>query len=564
MDGARGPGRPAEPAGSASSHRCGRPEESTPGRDGGGSRGGWSKLWVSRVSEDNGLTDAPHQESTLTMIAPRRPPSSRPFLAAPRPDFYHPARAIDAALHGIERAIRRSEGVGLVVGPPGTGKTLLLAKLAEHVRDDFDVALLSGARICTRRALWQAVLAEIGEPYRGIDEGDLRIGVVERVRGLAASGSGLVILVDEAHTLPTRLLEELRLLTNIPTPLPSVHVVLAGTREMDERLGTARMESLAQRIGARFYLEPLDHDETVAYLRTQMKVAGLQWDTVFERGCDDAVFAATDGVPRLVNQLCDLTLVQAGESGRKRVGPADIQAAWREIQRLPATSLGQVERTPPGTVPSAIEDGPSGSEGTIVEFGAFADEPLDGELDRSAGGAAIDFNAAFDDPATGEDFAAPPAPARGHVPARPDRGSTAGNPWSGPEVELVFDGAEDPFAEYFADAERVVERYLVRGPDDFSDRRHVASREGASLSRQLTPPEVPPAVAEAWEKPAPAAPLRSPVVERVAHDEDDADMVVIEEDLWMPPAESDRRVVPVRIGDYRRLFARMRRGGAEE
>lgn len=165
---------------------------------------------------------------------PASPPSSRPFLAAPRPDFYHPARAIDAALHGIERAIRRSEGVGLVVGPPGTGKTLLLTKLAEHVRDDFDVALLSGARICTRRALWQAVLAEIGEPYRGIDEGELRIGVVERVRGLAASGSGLVILVDEAHTLPTRLLEEMRLLTNIPTPLPSVHVVLAGTRAMDE------------------------------------------------------------------------------------------------------------------------------------------------------------------------------------------------------------------------------------------------------------------------------------------------------------------------------------------
>ena len=83
------------------------------------------------------------------MIAPRRP-SSRPFLSAPRTDFYHPARVIDAALHGLERAIRRSEGIGLVVGPPGTGKSLLLAKVAEHVRDDFDVALLSGARICTQ------------------------------------------------------------------------------------------------------------------------------------------------------------------------------------------------------------------------------------------------------------------------------------------------------------------------------------------------------------------------------------------------------------------------------
>jgi type II secretory pathway predicted ATPase ExeA len=134
-------------------------------------------------------------------------------MAAPRVDFYHPAREIDAALQAIERAVRRAEGIGLVVGPAGTGKSLLLAKLAEHLRDDFDVALLSGARICTRRALWQAVLAEIGEPYRGLDEGELRINIVERIRGLAATGSGLVILVDEAHTLPTRLIEELRLLT---------------------------------------------------------------------------------------------------------------------------------------------------------------------------------------------------------------------------------------------------------------------------------------------------------------------------------------------------------------
>ena len=152
-------------------------------------------------------------------------------------------------MHGLDRAIRRAEGIGLVVGPPGTGKSLLLAKVAESVRDDFDVAMLSGARICTRRALWQAILAEIGEPYRGIEEGELRIGVVERIRGLAAAGSGLVVLVDEAPTLPTRLIEELRLLTNIPTPLPAVHVVLCGTAELEEILAAARMESLAQRIG---------------------------------------------------------------------------------------------------------------------------------------------------------------------------------------------------------------------------------------------------------------------------------------------------------------------------
>ena len=504
------------------------------------------------------------------MIAPRRPPSSRPFLAAPRTDFYHPARAIDAALHGIERAIRRSEGIGLVVGPPGTGKTLLLAKLAEHVRDDFDVALLSGARICTRRALWQSILAEIGEPYRGIDEGELRIGVVERVRGLASTGSGLVILVDEAHTLPTRLLEELRLLTNIPTPLPAVHVVLAGTTEMEERLGLSRMESLAQRIGARFYLEPLDHAETLAYLRTQMKVAGQQWDAVFERGSDDAVFAATDGVPRLVNQLCDLALVQAAEAGRKRVGAADIAAAWREIQRLPEPGMpGRAADALP-CLPAETVDAADGIGGDVVEFGAF-----EGFEDPASAGDTVSLDAPGAEACFEEDFPVRDPlrePSRG---GRRDRRSeevatdrvapSAGaNPWSGPDVEIVFDGVDDPFADYFTpDVRGGVDRCVVRGPDDFSGRRQVASREGASLARKLPDVPVPPAVDRPACRPS-ADEAARPVVDGASAD-DDADMLVIEEDLWSPPPRDGVcRATPVRIDDYRRLFARMRRGDRRE
>ena len=88
-------------------------------------------------------------------------------MAVPRTQFYHPARVINAAMHAIDRAIRRAEGISLVVGPPGTGKSLLLAKVAESVAEDFKVALLSGARICTRRALWQSILVDSGSPTAG-------------------------------------------------------------------------------------------------------------------------------------------------------------------------------------------------------------------------------------------------------------------------------------------------------------------------------------------------------------------------------------------------------------
>lgn len=436
----------------------------------------------------------------------RRHPSNRPFLAAPRTDFYHPTKLVDAALHGLERGVRRAEGVGLVVGPPGTGKSLLLLRLGESLRDDFDVALLSGARICTRRALWQAILAGIGEPYRGIDEGELRLSVVERVRGLAATGSGLVLLVDEAHTMPLRLLEELRLLTTIPTPLPSVHVVLTGTVDLEERLADHRLESLAQRVGGRFCLEPLDHAETCGYVRAQMRAAGRDWDASFAPGCDDAVYTVSDGVARLVNQVCDLTLVRVAAEGKARATPADVDGAWADIQRLPAAPGRRVPQVA-DPAPNAMATGgpPSVADGHVIEFGAFEEDPMASDGTGDVGES---------DPVDATD-----------------------DPWSGPDVEFVFDAEADPFAGCFAD-DRRVQRAVVRGPETFEGRRHVASDEGRHLARCLA-----------------GVDRTTPPTTVVADDSGDGeDVVVIEEDLVVGSR-------PVWAGAYRDLFARLRRGG---
>lgn len=527
-------------------------------------------------------------------------------MAVPRTQFYHPARLIDASLHGIDRAIRRAEGISLVVGSPGTGKSLLLAKVAESVADDFKVALLSGASICTRRALWQSILADLGHPYRGIDEAELRIAVAELVRKLAAIGSGLVILVDEAHTLPLRLVDELRLLANTPTPLPAVHIVLAGPSSLEERLGAAKMESFAQRIAFRSYLEPLDHAETVAYLRTQTKAAGLDWNTCFEPGCDDAVYSAADGVPRLMNQICDQALVLRAEAGR-RVKPSDIAAAWQEIQRLPSTALfghaHAAERELPTECDDARADSAYGiaddiaddvaddrdihaadgiaalfsdvsSDGSpegylvhepgcdsgvgVVEFGSLDDHAGDGMMRPFNDIGAIMGRVDDGQPVSGwhgSRHSGHEQPGHAQPGSRQpgNSQSDSGRPdaWHGPDVEFVFDASADPFQEFFEQEERVVERYLVRSPDNFSRRQHVASGEGASLVRQLV--ELEETLAE-----SPAA--EGPAVTATAAESDDADMVVIEEDVL---AQSGGRpaVAAVRLGDYRRLFARLRRGG---
>jgi type II secretory pathway predicted ATPase ExeA len=463
-------------------------------------------------------------------------------MASPRTQFYHAGREIDAALKGLERCIRRAEGIGLVVGSPGTGKSLLLLKLAEQLRDDFDVALLTGTSICTRRALWQSILAAIGEPYRGIDEPDLRIAIVERIRGLAAAGSGLVILVDEANTLPTRLIEELRLLTNIPTPLPAVHIVLAGTQRLDELLGSPRMESLAQRVAVRGYLEPLDHAETLAYLRTQTAAAGLEWCRLFADGCDDAVYRATEGVPRLINQVCDQALVSVAECNR-RVTPGDIAAAWREIQRLPAPG-GLEPRAEPQPVagPGSSLDELDGEGLGVIEFGG---EPGVVEV----GG--------FDD----------------DRPAKPAAAPAPSDPWGGPDVELVFGDSADPFEAFFERAAEDARLDPDPGRDDFSDRRHVTSREGQAIGRILASiarddsaprdedagPRGQPGPTGSGLQPRAGVPQPDPLPGGEIEVIDDSDMVVIEEDLGGADVGSQPTVFSVRPSDYRSLFTRLRR-----
>jgi len=500
-------------------------------------------------------------------------------MAVPRTQFYHPARVIDSALHAIDRAIRRAEGIALVVGPPGTGKSLLLAKVGETVADDFRVALLSGARICTRRALWQSILADLGKPYRGLDEAELRIAVAEVVRGLAATGSGLVILVDEAHTLPLRLIEELRLLANTPTPLPAVHIVLAGPAALEERLASPKMESFAQRIAVRSYLEPLDHAESVAYLRTQTNAAGLDWEKCFEPGCDDAVYSAADGVPRLMNQLCDQALVLVADA-RRRAKPSDIAAAWQEIQKLPSPAVfghlvaGETvsesggSRAAAGSLDSGSED--CGHDAISGSDDGYAVHEQGGE----SGVGVIEFGS-LDAPA--DDTAVNPfADVAAILRREEDEPSHGGrsDPWHGPDVEFVFDASTDPFQEFFAQEERIVERYLVRSPDDFSRRQHVASCEGAALVRQLA--ELADirsgtdagagggrsqSAAAGFAGSIPQPPAESgPQAATAAAGLDDSDMVVIEEDLLAQSAGRPA-VAAVRLGDYRRLFARLRRGG---
>jgi type II secretory pathway predicted ATPase ExeA len=299
---------------------------------------------------------------SLRQLAER---DERVFPSYPQVGRYFPAASIEDARQRLGRAIERGDGPGLVIGGPGTGKSLLLQVLATQYHERFDVVLPACARLCTRRALLQAILFELGLPYRIRDEGDLRLSLLDHLLSREECPTGLLLLVDEAQTLSPALLDELRVLTNLVRGgTPRVRLVLAGSSVLEECFAHPELESFSQRLSARCYLGPFGRDETAQFVRAQVAASSVPPDEIFASDAWEAIFEATDGVPRLVNQLCDRALVEACSTDRARIDRRIIQAAWSDIQQLPTPW----DTPAPTTAPSAPLQ--------VVEFGNLADEPI--------------------------------------------------------------------------------------------------------------------------------------------------------------------------------------------
>jgi type II secretory pathway predicted ATPase ExeA len=290
--------------------------------------------------------------------------SERPFASVPRTDHYFPAAMIEAARTTLLRSVDRAEGPAIVIGPPGTGKTLLCQLLAEHFRQPCRVALLGTGRLATRRALLQSILYELRQPYRGLDEEELRLGLSDQATLGEESVRPIVLLVDEAHNLPLRLLDELRTLTNLVREgQPAVRLVLFGGRGLEERLANPRLESFSQRLAVRCYLEAFDRGETQQYIEARLAAAGGSTPQIFPPETCQSVHKATDGVPRLINQVCDHAMMLACAAGVTQIEPAHLEEAWADLQQLPTPFSEPAQDAAPG----------------IIEFGGLDDEPAEDE-----------------------------------------------------------------------------------------------------------------------------------------------------------------------------------------
>lgn len=355
-----------------------------------------------------------------------------PFPAAPRIDRYVQTTVMEVARNDLIRCLERGEGPGMVIGPAGTGKSLLCMLIQNHFWDRMHVVRLESGCLSTRRVMLQAILHGISLPYRGMDEGELRLQLVDFICSPDACPRGLLLVVDEAHTHPLRVLEELRLLSNLAREgVSRVRIMLAGDPVLEDRFSHRRLESFSQRLAVRCYLSRFNATETRYYIRSRLAACSGDVDAIFSEDAQQAVFKATDGVPRLINQLCDHALLLAYVGGHSQLDASGIEEAWSDLQQLPATLHSKADRS-------------DDRDASIIEFGSLADELMPDEnvsvpisVQRSGAGARSD-----------EIFA--------EVDTELDDFRPAGV--IGPKLEITIDSASNPFDEAFDDEAVIIDR----------------------------------------------------------------------------------------------------------
>lgn len=432
----------------------------------------------------------------------------RPFASIPSPDQYFPAESIEFARSSLVRLVERQEGPAIVVGSVGSGKSLLCQTLAESFRHRCRCVILRNGRMRSRRSLLQVILHDLGLPFRDMEESELRLYLIDHLANKALCPSGILLLVDEADSLGLPLLDELRALTNLSSDgRPSVRLVLFGGPRLEERFAHPRLESFNQRLAGRFYLEPFQLEETAQYIVQQFLDCGGEPRQAFEDSGMEAIHQATGGIPRLINQLTDHSLLLVAAGRFSCVDRACVEEAWADLQQLPLPQPRHSDRV------HQLLNTP------VIEFGALADDPF----------ATTSFRASQESPASngfGEGYL---ADEEDELPF-PDMSSDASNASAAranaPMMFTIHDASSDqdgpavddedlippctdstpwanPFGEAFAEEELVYDPYLAM------EQRHPGPTPMAALSLVSAHPALRPMSAEVRVPAAPNVTLQT-------------------------------------------------------
>ena len=254
----------------------------------------------------------------------------RPFSLAPDPEFLFWSAFHRKAFTMLEYGILTRAPITLITGEVGAGKTTLLHHLLKSVEDDVRIGLIANAH-GNRGELLRWVLMALEQPMPPqASYVDLFNQFQAYLIAEYAAGRRVILIFDEAQNLSRETLEELRMLTNINSGKDELlQLVLVGQPELRNLIHCPDLTQFAQRVAANYHLPAMELGTVQAYISHRMRVAGASRE-VFESTAIELIHKATGGVPRLINQLCDLAMVYAYSSDQKTISDLTVQQVLEE------------------------------------------------------------------------------------------------------------------------------------------------------------------------------------------------------------------------------------------
>ena len=252
--------------------------------------------------------------------------SEKPFGLTPDTEFFYQSCTHQEALNVLLVAINSGDGFIKVTGEVGTGKTLLCRKLLDALGNDYNTVYIPNPYM-NCNALLDAVLMEMGVSDKLENENYLAC-INNYLIDSARQSRSTVIILDEAQSLPEESLEAIRLLSNLETEKKKlVQIILFGQPELDDKLAQSSIRQLQQRIMHAYHLKPLDQNSVQAYLHHRLQSAGYVGPELFDQGARQLLYRISQGVPRIINVLCNKALMQSYASGEFYITKKQIETA---------------------------------------------------------------------------------------------------------------------------------------------------------------------------------------------------------------------------------------------
>ncbi|TCK19394.1 type II secretory pathway predicted ATPase ExeA [Thiogranum longum] len=281
----------------------------------------------------------------------------KPFSLLPDSGFLYLSNKHRMALTLLEYGLMNQAGFTVISGDIGTGKTTLIRQLLNQIDDSIRVGLISNTHQ-TFGDLMQWIALAYDLPHHDKNKVELYQDFMDFIIKEYARGRRTVLIVDEAQNMSAETLEELRMLSNVNADKDQVlQIILVGQRELRDTLRRPDLVQFAQRIGVDYHLEPLDEQETIDYIRHRCEKAGGSIDLFTEKACHQ-VYEATGGVPRLINLLCDTTLVYGYAEQREHIDARLVSDVARDKQQGGLFAQNKSTVTPErqvSAVPAAVK-----------------------------------------------------------------------------------------------------------------------------------------------------------------------------------------------------------------